>query len=179
MNGIRISVDGVTGSGGLDVTIPGGAGWTASPALTRWTYTDRTGAHGGITRVTVRDRSRVADGLLAVVLKGGGGAAITLSDTGATRAAVVLGTAGECAAIAWNPPGGRPPALRRRRGDAHLPLTGRRSPGWRPSWSLHDRFTNALLGVGAIGFRVGRHRGGRSAPVAWAAMCPPLLAARP
>ena len=109
MNGIRISVDGVTGSGGLDVTIPGGAGWTASPALTRWTYTDRTGAHGGITRVTVRDRSRVADGLLAVVLKGGGGAAIALPDAGATRAAVVLGTAGECAAIAWNPPGGDRP----------------------------------------------------------------------
>ena len=108
---------------------PGGAGLTASPALTRWTYTDRTGAHGGITRVRVRDRSRVADGLLAVVLKGGGGAAIALPDTGATRAAVVLGTAGECAAIAWNPPGGRPPALRRRRGDAHMPLTGRRSPG--------------------------------------------------
>src|SRR5262249_10494962 len=54
-NGVRIAVGAVAGPGGLDVTIPGGAGWVVGGRATRWVYTDRTGAHGGITSVSVRD----------------------------------------------------------------------------------------------------------------------------
>jgi hypothetical protein len=108
-NGIRVTVDAVTGAGGLDVVVPGGAGWTTNAAGTHWTYADPTGAHGGITRVTIHDDSAKTPGLLVVVVKGKSTGAVALPSDTDTRAAVVFGTAAECASITWNPPGAARP----------------------------------------------------------------------
>jgi hypothetical protein len=107
-NGLRIRVDGLVGPGGLDVVLPGGAGWSVNRAGTRWTWKDKTGAHGGITNATVSDASRVTDGLLRFNVRGRGGAA-TLPDASEVRTAAVFGAPHECAAIVWGGPGGARP----------------------------------------------------------------------
>jgi hypothetical protein len=118
-NGIRVVVDATSGPGGFDVTIPGGAlaggvGWKVNASGDRWLYTDPTGSHAGIRGAVVRDRSIKQDGLVRFGVKGNGGS-ITLPSPTATRTAIVLGAADECAALVFNPPsGGRP----RCRGDA-------------------------------------------------------------
>ena len=114
VNGIRVVVDAASGTGGFDVTIPGGVGWSVNAAGNRWKYSDPTGSHAGIRGVVVRDRSTQQDGLVRFGVKGNGGS-ITLPSPSATRAAVVLGAADECAAVVFNPPGGVRP---RCRGDA-------------------------------------------------------------
>ncbi|TMA43338.1 MAG: hypothetical protein E6J81_16245 [Deltaproteobacteria bacterium] len=112
VHGMRVVVDALSGPGGIDVTIPagaraGGVGWQANSALTQWTYTDPAG-HGGITRVVVKDRSRVTDGLVRWIIKGRGGA-VVLPDAQEVRSAVVVGDPLECAGILWNPPTGARP----------------------------------------------------------------------
>jgi hypothetical protein len=111
-NGIRIVVDAISGPGGVDVTIPGGSGWKVNPGHTQWTFSDRLGAHGGITRVVVTDRSRVTDGLLHLSAQGKTSAPSLLPDVAHTRAAAVFGAADECAQVEWNPPGDALPSCR-------------------------------------------------------------------
>jgi hypothetical protein len=118
-NGVRIVIDTTSGSGGFDVTIPGGAlsggvGWKVNAKGDRWTYVDPAGSHAGIRGVVVRDRSVRQDGLLRFGAKGNGGA-ITLPSASATRVTAVLGDPGECASIVFGPPDGARP---RCRGDA-------------------------------------------------------------
>lgn len=113
-NGVRLVVDATAGAGGLDVTIPGGAsvngvGWTVNGAGTQWTYRDVSGAHGGVTKVVVKNRSAKIDGLLAWSVVGKSAGTVTLPDASSTRTTIVLGAADECAAIAWNPPAGARP----------------------------------------------------------------------
>jgi hypothetical protein len=103
-NGVRIVIDAVAGAGGLDVTLPGGAAWRVNNAGNQWTYTDSAGAIGGVTKVTIKDRSAQDDGRLRIGVRGRGGA-LVLPPAGSVRTAVVLGTAAECAAVAWNGPG--------------------------------------------------------------------------
>lgn len=104
-NGVRVVVDAPTGPGGFAVIIPGGAGWTVNRTGTRWIYSDRTGSHGGVTRVIISDLSRTTSGLLRWIVQARGGT-LTLPDVSQVRAAVVVGDALECAAIQWNGPGG-------------------------------------------------------------------------
>ena len=113
-NGIRLVVDATTGAGGLDVTLPGGAavsgvGWTINGAGTTWTYRDKAGMHGGITKAVVKDHSSRTDGLLLWSVTGKSSAMSALPDPSMTRTAIVLGAPLECASIAWNPPGGSKP----------------------------------------------------------------------
>jgi parallel beta-helix repeat protein len=120
-NGIRLVVDAVSGGGGLDVTIPGGAavdgvGWSLNRAGTQWTYRDRAGSRGGITKVVVKDRSSRRDGLLAWSVVGKSAATVVPPDAAATRMAIVLGASGECASLFWNPPAGARPRCSARPG---------------------------------------------------------------
>ena len=112
--GIRLVADSVTGSGGIDVTLPGGAQWTTNTSRTKWVYADATGSAGGVTKAVVLDRSNREDGLLRFTVKGGGGT-IVLPPVDAARTAVILGAPAECAAVAWGGPADVPP---RCRGDA-------------------------------------------------------------
>lgn len=107
-NGLRIVIDAITGAGGIDVVVPGGALWTVNGAATRWTYRDPAGSAGGITRIVVLDRSNVQPGLVRWVVKGDGAIA-SLPDVDAVRSAVVLGDTDECALLAWNGPGDERP----------------------------------------------------------------------
>jgi hypothetical protein len=111
-NGIRVVVDAVAGSGGLDVTLPGGPRWTQRG--TRWTYRDPAGSVGGVTKAVVRDRRGQVPGLLRVVVRGRGGS-LLLPDPSDVRTTLVLGASDECAALVWNGPGGASP---RCQGDA-------------------------------------------------------------
>ncbi len=115
-NGIRVVVDAPTGSGGIDAAIPGGAAWKTNGPGTAWTYTDAGGAVFGITKVTLKDRSKVLDGTLRFVVKGKGGV-VTLPDVAGVRTSIVVGAAGECASLQWNGPGGARPSCT---GDAAL-----------------------------------------------------------
>lgn len=45
--GVRVVIDGTSGPGGLDVTVPGGAGWKTNAAGTRWRYSDGGEGKGG------------------------------------------------------------------------------------------------------------------------------------
>jgi len=113
LNGMRIRVDAISGPGGFDITIPGGAvangiGWKVDRTGKLWTYSDRSGSQGGVTRVSVRDRSRTTDGLVGWSVRGRTGS-VLLPDVNQVRAAVVVGDPLECAEIVWNPPGASRP----------------------------------------------------------------------
>jgi hypothetical protein len=107
-NGVRVVVDAASGGGGLDVTVPGGAGWKVNRSGTQWAYTDRTGAVAGITKVVVKDRSKSLSGLVRVTLQGKP-AGLVLPSPAATRTTFVVGATDECASLAWNPPSGVKP----------------------------------------------------------------------
>ena len=107
-NGVRVVVDALSGPGGIDVTIPGGSAWHVNQAHTQWVYVDRSGAIGGITRLTVTDRSHVTDGLLRVSIQGRGGS-VALPPVEEVRTTLVVGAADECGSVVWNPPGSTPP----------------------------------------------------------------------
>ena len=107
-NGIRVVVDATTGPGGIDVTVPGGAfdgtrGWKANKNGTQWTYIDRSGSVGGVTRAVVKDLSQRTDGLVrwSVRAKSSGG---VLPDVTQARMAIVVGAPLECAALQWGGP---------------------------------------------------------------------------
>jgi len=113
-NGMRLVIDSPQGSGGIDVTLPGGAydgtsGWRTNAAATKWLYKDPAGSVGGITKAVLKDRSSKTDGLVRWVFKGRGGS-ITLPDVNEVRTTVVVGSAAECASMTWNPPGSLPPS---------------------------------------------------------------------
>jgi parallel beta-helix repeat protein len=107
-NGVRFVIDDATGDTALDVTLPGGAAWTANPAGTRWVYRDPSGLVAGIRRVMVTDKSSMTSGLVAWRVSGRGGA-LALPDVGSVRSAMLLGDASECALTQWNGPTGAAP----------------------------------------------------------------------
>ena len=102
-------IDDATGQTALDVTIPGGAAWTANASGTRWVYRDPDGLVGGIRRVMVTDKSSTTSGLVAWRVTGRAGAA-ALPDVGSVRSAILLGGAAECALVQWNGPNGPRPS---------------------------------------------------------------------
>jgi hypothetical protein len=108
LNGVRVVIDAVADAGGIDVTLPGGPAWTTNATGNRWTYRDAHGTVGGITRVSLQDRSKSTDGLLRFVVQGKGGTAV-LPDVSQVRSALVVGAPGECASLTWNPPAGARP----------------------------------------------------------------------
>jgi hypothetical protein len=108
-NGVRVVVDSPSSAGGVDVTIPGGAGWSAGTR--RWTYRDPNGAVGGIVKVVVQDRRARAPGMLRVVAKGKA-ASYSLPDPTAARTTIVVGTTGECASVTWGGPNAASPRCR-------------------------------------------------------------------
>jgi hypothetical protein len=101
-DGARIVIDGTSGPGGFDVTIPGGTGWAVNAAGNRWQFADITGTHGGITKITVRDKSNLSPGLIRWVVKGKTAGSLVLPDASGTRGTLVLGAT--CASHSWNGP---------------------------------------------------------------------------
>jgi hypothetical protein len=114
-NGVRVVVDHLVGEPGLDLAVPGGSGWSANNAGTRWRYTDGSGSVSGVTSISVSDLSTKEPGLLRWSLKAESAASITLPAPDAVRVSVVLGAAAECADFVFNPPAGPRP---RCKGDA-------------------------------------------------------------
>jgi hypothetical protein len=103
-SGVRVVVDAAQGPGVFDATVPGGPAWSVNAQGTRWRYVDPTGAAGGVTRVVVRDRSRIEPGLVRWLVRAGGGA-VALPDPADVRAAVLFDPPDGCAAFVFAPPG--------------------------------------------------------------------------
>jgi hypothetical protein len=94
LNGVQITLDGV-----LDVTVPGGAGWTMSESGDRWLFSDRTGQLGGIRRIEIVDRSTQEPGLLVFSVRIAGASYVPTS--GPASLSIRLGSAEECASKHW------------------------------------------------------------------------------
>ena len=101
-HGVRLVVDGA-----VDVTVPGGAGWTVNGAGTRWQFHDGTGRYGGVRRVDIVDRSASMDGRVVFSLRIEN--ATSLPAAGANDVSIGFGTAAECATAHFaDPLGGSP-----------------------------------------------------------------------
>ena len=99
-------IDGV-----LDVTIPGGSGWTVNKKGTRWRYDDPAGAIAGVRRVDLADRSSArAPGRLTFTIRIVGSPAMPV--VGPVDVSVRFGIANECARAHWNGPAATKPHCR-------------------------------------------------------------------
>ena len=106
--GKNVVVDATSGTGGLDVTLPGGARWKKNRSSTQWTYADRSGAVAGITKAVLKDRSKTQSGLVRLTVQGKP-TGLVLPPPTATRTTFVVGAANECAGLLWHPPDGTKP----------------------------------------------------------------------
>ncbi|MGH7894582.1 MAG: DUF4215 domain-containing protein, partial [Candidatus Binatia bacterium] len=85
--GLRILVDGTSGGRSIDVTVPGGDGWTAS--ATRLRYRDPAGTAGGVRSVVMRARD---EGITTIDLKlASQGGAVPNPDDAPPTVTVLLG----------------------------------------------------------------------------------------
>ena len=96
-DGVRVVIDGV-----LDVTIPGGAGWTANPNGKRWRFDDEAGSFGGVRRVTLATRATPAGVRITFDVRFV--AAPQLPALGPLDATIHLDDADQCATAHWNGP---------------------------------------------------------------------------
>jgi hypothetical protein len=93
-NGVRIVIDGV-----LDVTVPGGAGWTSNVSGKRWRFDDPSVALGGLRRLTIADQSSQVPGRLTFDVRFAG--APVLPVAGPVDLAIQFGAVDECATVHW------------------------------------------------------------------------------
>jgi hypothetical protein len=98
LNGVRVTIDGV-----LDLTVPGGTGWTVAANGQRWRFVDPTGQFGGIRRLVIFDRSALQPGRLAFTVNMVG--AQPVPPLGPVDASIRFGNASECASAHWDGPG--------------------------------------------------------------------------
>jgi hypothetical protein len=97
---------------GEEVVLPAGAAWKSTVSGKGWMYRDRDGVHGGVTRLSVLDRSRRAPGGIGVRLRMTDPALALLPD--ATTLEIRFGTVDECAVASWNGPAGALPRCQER-----------------------------------------------------------------
>lgn len=110
-SGITYVVQNLNGQALYSRTIPGGVGWTANGAGTRWTFNDRKGTLTGIPIiVTIYDRSSRSPGLYRIKVRAPEGAYQVDAADVPVRVVLTLGSAtGQCATQAFNPSGGTRP----------------------------------------------------------------------
>ncbi|HXJ37309.1 MAG TPA: DUF4215 domain-containing protein [Candidatus Eisenbacteria bacterium] len=89
--GVRIMVDGVSGTRAVDVTVPGGGGWNANAARAR--YRNPGGTAGGVRGIVIRGKEQ---GVTTIDLKltSQGGAVPSLDDVPPTVTVLLGGDAG-------------------------------------------------------------------------------------
>ena len=93
-DGVRLVIDGV-----LDLTVPGGAGWTTSVSGKRWRFDDPQGVLGGIRRIQIVDQSSQVPGRLTFDVRFIG--APVLPVAGPIDLTMRFGSADECAVAHW------------------------------------------------------------------------------
>lgn len=96
-SGVRLLLGDTAGTV-LDVTVPGGSGWTANGRGTKWTYRNRSPTPpGGIYRVVIQDKSALTPGLVKVAVNGkAGSSAVSSADLPMTARMIIAPTGGEC-----------------------------------------------------------------------------------
>jgi hypothetical protein len=100
-DGLRLTIVGTS-----DVVVPGGEGWTRSGGGKRWRFVDASGAHGGIRRIDVADRSSRSRVRLTYSVHVGGSPASP--PLGAVDAHLTFGD-DTCVLMHWNAPDGPKP----------------------------------------------------------------------
>jgi hypothetical protein len=93
VNGVRVTLAGV-----LDVTVPGGVGWTTSESGDRWLYSNPT-SQLGIRRIEIVDRSTQEPGLLVFSVRLAGAPDVPTS--GSVDLSIRFGNQDECATKQW------------------------------------------------------------------------------
>jgi hypothetical protein len=101
VNGVRITLHGA-----LDVTVPGGAGWSVGENSARWTFNDRTGQFGGVRRIDIADRSTQTPGQLVFSVRIADMSYVTAPGT--VDMSIQFGDPQECATKHWTGPGAEP-----------------------------------------------------------------------
>ena len=104
-NGVRLTIDGV-----LDITVPGGAGWTTNFVGQSWRFRDTSGQNGGVRRIEISDRSARQDGRLSFTVRLDG--APSVPAIGAQDVSIGFGEADECATAHFNGPEASSPRCR-------------------------------------------------------------------
>jgi hypothetical protein len=102
LNGVRLTIAGV-----LDITVPGGAGWTVSSSGRRWRYNDRAGLISGVRRIDLMDRSSDDSGQISFRMRITNAPAVPAP--GPVDLSVRFGDQNECATAHWNGPMGPAP----------------------------------------------------------------------
>jgi hypothetical protein len=97
-DGLRLVAQDAAEATVLDVSAPGGAGWTVKG--TRSAFADATAA---VTKATVVDKGAKTAGLVKVSIRGEAGA-LTLPDPAGLTTTLVLAPADGCGALTWNAP---------------------------------------------------------------------------
>jgi hypothetical protein len=108
-NGVTFIIDHASAPEEIDVTVPGGAAWTANSSATRWTYRDPSGANDGITKVTVGYDAAEDPGEVKITVKGTGPQPLTIPPDDAVRLHALVGGPGECASVMFSGPSGPRP----------------------------------------------------------------------
>ena len=116
-DGFSLRIDDKEGGTLLIRKTPSGAapdrytrGWTVNTKGTRWTYKDKEGRNGGITKVVVRDRASKQPGLFSVTVRGRESWFQVDPSAAPLRLTMQLGSgAGQCAEVRFNDAGGVKP----------------------------------------------------------------------
>lgn len=124
-NGFAFSIEDQNGVAIFSRLVPGGTptflgapGWTVNRTATKWTFTDHDGTlAGGITKVTIWDKSNNAPGLFRFKVTGKENDFQVRVDRLPVHEVVVLGgsaqvCAGQCATLGFNAASGPPPNCR-------------------------------------------------------------------
>ena len=112
-NGVRLLIDGAAGTV-LDVTVPGGTGWTVNKSGTKSTYQNKSSMPPGeIYKVVIHDKSSATPGLVKFAVLGkAGSSAVAPADLPVTARMIIAPTGGQCgdahfARCAFNASGSR------------------------------------------------------------------------
>ncbi len=96
-NGVRLLIDDTAGMV-LDVTVPGGTGWTVNRSGKKWAYRSKSPRPpGGIYKVVIQDKSAVTSGLVRFAVSGkAASSAVASAELPVTARMIIAASGGQC-----------------------------------------------------------------------------------
>jgi hypothetical protein len=90
-DGARVILLTADGDTIADVTVPGGAAWSANGSGTKWSFKDSLGVNNGLTKLQIQDRSKIAANQVKVKVQGKDGRYPAVAGDEPVKAIVVIG----------------------------------------------------------------------------------------